>query len=247
MRTPRGLSSYQLFAERIHELAPNARAILEVGCGDGLLLRRLWALYHSKIELVGVDLSEAELDRARRLFGEADYICADARTADFGVERFDAVVSHLVLMIASQPERILQSVRRSLRPSGLLISVIQRSWQESTLNAVLAAAMRALQSEHQTALPSIPERARFEDIAELHRVIESGGFHDVIIEPYEVAARFSREETWAFVQRIYHFGLLSATSQAAIRAAVDAALTDMLDEDGRFEATMPLQLIIARA
>lgn len=247
MRTSDGASSYQFAAERLHSLAPDARAILDVGCGDGLLLRRLAQLYRRDLDLVGLDLSESELERAAALFPDARYICADARTVDLGVDMFDAAISHLVLMIASQPERILRTVRRALHSNGILITVVQSSWNGSAMQGVLGAAMGTLLSLHQSAQPAIPERGRFEDDDESRRIFGESGFSSVNVERYHVGARFTRAEAWAFVQRAYPIGLLALGAQDAIHAAVDAKVTDLLEDDGRFEAIMPLQMIVARA
>ncbi len=47
-RTDDGATSYELAARRLRAIAPNARRILDVGCGDGRLLELLDRTYHGE-------------------------------------------------------------------------------------------------------------------------------------------------------------------------------------------------------
>jgi SAM-dependent methyltransferase len=84
-------------ARLIHAHAPNARSILELGCGTG---RHALALARQGFGLTGIDLSPRMIDRAkarlldtRRLPGSrVNFGVGDARTARFD-QTFDAVTS----------------------------------------------------------------------------------------------------------------------------------------------------------
>jgi SAM-dependent methyltransferase len=246
MRSDAGETSYQVLARRAHELAPGAGAVLDIGCGEGLLLRKLRRLYGERTELAGIDLSEAEIGRARAMLDHATFICGDARTTDLGTERFDMIVSHLTFMIAAQPNRILQRARRALRTGGVMIAVLEEIPLHPSVARILAAATSALRADHKRFAPVIPERARFEDDAELRTMLAASGFSSAELERYEVRGRFTRAEIWAFVQRVYPYGLLSAPLRDRVHYAVDGALTGLLAADGRTEIVFPLRLIVAR-
>ena len=100
------------------------RAALELGCGVGRLTRALAPHFD---RCVGVDISQAMIDRARMLnadVGNSEWIhntAADLST--LGDERFDLVVSHLVLQHIPKKETILGYVgelARVLALGGLL-------------------------------------------------------------------------------------------------------------------------------
>ena len=246
MYTPSGESSYQLVARRTKELVPDAKAILDLGCGDGLLLHKLSRLYGPGVELVGVDLSEAEIKRASALVEHATFLCGDARTLDLGESRFDAVVSHMVLMIAAQPNRILQTLRRALRDGGAYVALVQDLPLHSSTDVISQAATAVLRAEFEAYAPVIPERANLEDDAELRALFGAAGFSNVSVEPLEIAGRFDRGDVWNFVQRLYSYGLLATPLLERVRGAIEAAVASGTDADGRFEITMPLKLIVAR-
>src|SRR5271155_5408107 len=75
MRTTEGETSYQILTRRVAEVAPAARAVLDIGCGDGLLLRKVRRAYSYPVELVGIDLCQVELDRARGMLDGATFVC----------------------------------------------------------------------------------------------------------------------------------------------------------------------------
>lgn len=99
-------------------LAPRpGERILDLGCGDGVLTKRLLDL---GCEVVGVDGS-ADMVRAARERG------VDARVADgqaLGFDReFDAVFSNAALhWMRRDPDAVVAGVARALRPGGRFVA-----------------------------------------------------------------------------------------------------------------------------
>jgi len=247
MRTSTGETSYHIVARRTLELVPAAHAVLDIGCGDGLLLRRFKRTSAHPLELVGIDLCEAELERARAMLDGATFLCGDAREADLGTGRFDAVVSHLALMIASQQKRILARARAAMRDGGVLLVLMEAFPLHPVIGGILGAGVAALRAVREGFAPVIPERESLEDDANLRATLSETGFLGVEIEDYVVRGRFTRAEIWAYAQRVYPFGLLDASLSERVHAAVDTVVTRQLEDDGRVEITFPLRLAIARA
>ena len=73
---------------------PDGSDVLELGCGGGSPATRALAARH---RVLGVDISERQLERARRLVPEARYARGDATTFVLPSESFDAVVSLFML------------------------------------------------------------------------------------------------------------------------------------------------------
>ena len=97
-------------------LAPAAgERILDVGCGDGYLTRKLADLGCS---LVGVDASAAQIDAARAL--GLDARVGDAQKLDFGPE-FDAVFSNATLHWMRDPDAAIDGAWRALKPGGRFV------------------------------------------------------------------------------------------------------------------------------
>jgi SAM-dependent methyltransferase len=102
------------------------RTILDLGCGTG---RHSVELARRGYEVVGVDLSEAMLDRARRravaeTSGTATFLRGDIQTVQLG-RRFDAVLSMFAVIgyqISDNAVRsTLANVRRHLEPGGVFV------------------------------------------------------------------------------------------------------------------------------
>lgn len=247
MRTEAGETSYQVLARRTLETVPDARAILDIGCGDGFLMRKLKQMSGRPLELVGIDLSQAAIDLAASLLPEAMFVCGDARTADLGALRFDAAVAHLSLMIASQPELILAQARRELKDDGVMLMVMEDLPLHPDMGVLVGAGVRALRAKYAAFAPAIPERGLFESDEELQAMFRSAGFANAPeIERFQVCGRYSLREAWAHLQRIYPFGLLEDDDLASVREAVEAAAAERTGEDGKVPWTLGVRLVVVR-
>jgi SAM-dependent methyltransferase len=111
-----GRTSHQVLAERV----AGARRVLDLGCADGALLEVL-AGQGAEV-LAGIDLSEGELAFARRrpALADADLRQGRAQRLPFADDSFDAVVSHMALMLMSDVEQVVAEAARVLTPGGRL-------------------------------------------------------------------------------------------------------------------------------
>ncbi|HEY3561439.1 MAG TPA: class I SAM-dependent methyltransferase [Kribbella sp.] len=101
-------------------LAPGSR-VLDLGCGSGVPVAR--TLTTADHHVVGVDISEVQIARARELVPEAEFINADAMTLEFDPGSFDAVVSLYALIhlpLHEQPQ-LLARIAGWLRPGGCFL------------------------------------------------------------------------------------------------------------------------------
>ena len=106
-------------------------SLLDIGCGPGSITAGL-AKAVGPGRTVGVDTSEAALERARTDAAEAglenlEYQIADAYDLPFSDESFDAAHMHQVLQHLSDPERALQEAVRVLAPGGV-IGITEVDW-----------------------------------------------------------------------------------------------------------------------
>lgn len=97
--------------------------LLEVGVGTGLSL----GSYPHHARVIGVDLSEAMLARARAraqtLPQVAGLACMDAGQLGFADARFDAVVAQYVIALVPDAEAALDEFARVLKPGGEIVIV----------------------------------------------------------------------------------------------------------------------------
>jgi SAM-dependent methyltransferase len=113
----------------LRRFAPDAKTVLDVGCGTGAYASKLAEAGYS---IHGVDLSQAMLDRAEvmrsslpdELAGRLTFSRGDARSLDLG-EKYDAIVSLFhVMSYQTSNEDLLSAfaaARAHLAPGGVFI------------------------------------------------------------------------------------------------------------------------------
>jgi len=97
--------------------------VLEVGVGTGISL----PLYAPHVRIVGTDISEAMLKKARQRVSELHLknveglAVMDAEKLEFPDDSFDVVMAQYVVTAVPNPEAALDEFARVLRPGGELI------------------------------------------------------------------------------------------------------------------------------
>jgi SAM-dependent methyltransferase len=111
------------FLHRVSELAAleRPRRILEVGCGEGIVLATL-ASRLPGTRLDGLELDGTALNAARTRCPGATFVRGDACAVPFEDQSFDLVVCLEVLEHLPEPARALRELRRVAR-AGCLLSV----------------------------------------------------------------------------------------------------------------------------
>ena len=99
---------------------PRACAVLEVGCGTGVIAGELAHL--SRARVVGLDLENEMLTFARGQEGGVTYTEGDAHALPFPVGCFDVVVCHYLLLWLADPARAVQEMARVTRPGGAVLA-----------------------------------------------------------------------------------------------------------------------------
>jgi len=93
----------------------NQQKILDIGCGDGVLL----SLIKNAI-LYGIDLDQASLDYAA-VKVNAKFVRASAAKLPFQANFFDVVLATEIIEHLDQPEKLIQEAKRVLKSNGHLI------------------------------------------------------------------------------------------------------------------------------
>jgi SAM-dependent methyltransferase len=113
----------------LHLRLPASAAVLDLGCGCGVPVAR--SLADAGHDVTGVDISDVQIERARRLVPTGKFLRADATRLDLPPASFDAVVCLYALIhmpLADQP-RLIGSIATWLRPGGWLLTTVgNRAW-----------------------------------------------------------------------------------------------------------------------
>jgi 2-polyprenyl-3-methyl-5-hydroxy-6-metoxy-1,4-benzoquinol methylase len=112
------LARFSILAGYICHLKPGG-TVLDTGCGQGVLLRRLPKACYSRY--VGIDVSGSAVSVAQERGDErSTFLAADCEEYS-PAEQFDVIVFNEVLCCLRDPLRTVERYARSLNPGGLLL------------------------------------------------------------------------------------------------------------------------------
>ena len=183
-KDPQDPPAVSALEELSRELWPGA-PVLDLGCGAGVPATR-W-LADRGFDVTGVDLSENQLDLARKLVPEATLLKADMTELDFGSETFDAVVAfHSIIHVPREDHpALLEMIHHWLEPGGLFLATLtvtdfdgeDRDWEGW----------------------GAPMRWSHYDAQTNKGMLREAGFDVVHAEPRTGAGPGDGEETWLWV------------------------------------------------
>jgi len=181
----------QYHFEKLHHLlrlvdfeGSRGKAVLDVGCGAGVDLARF--ARHGAV-CTGVDLSKSAIDLARANF-EQQGLAANLRVANgealpFPDNSFDVVFAHGVVQYTAEPQRLVDEVRRVLKPGGQAIFQVYNriSW----LNAL--SKLMKVGLEHEGA----PVLLKY-SIGEFRQLLQGFTTVDLVFERFPVKSRLHK-------------------------------------------------------
>ncbi|MGW4221536.1 class I SAM-dependent methyltransferase [Streptomyces bacillaris] len=241
-RAPDGRSSYEILCDRV----AGSMRVLDLGCGDGLLLE---LLARPGRQLTGVDLSSHSLALARRrpaLF-EAKLEEGRAQELPFADDSFDACVSHMALMLMSGIEQVAAEVARVLSPGGVLACVMGGgAVGGEAYERFLTLLRRTIeQTPASRRIPALGDK-RTRSREGLNEVLVPAGFEALDWETVPIDLSGPVEQVWATVSGLYDLGPLDRATVAQLHSAFFAEVRDMTTSDGNVPCAFKIHLATAR-
>jgi len=110
------LGRFSVLVGYLHELKPIG-AVLDIGCGEGLLFKRLQTT--SCPQYLGLDISAAAIEKARAM-GTGPFICTDAEHF-VPTDTYDVIIFNESLYYFLDPVATVVRYTSALRPDGIMI------------------------------------------------------------------------------------------------------------------------------
>ena len=156
--------------------------VVDIGCGAGLTTREAGRAA-APGGVVGVDLSERMLERARELTaaegaGNVTYQLGDAQVLQFEPERFDLALSRFGLMFFSDPLTAFANIASALRSQGRLVALV---WQPRERNEWAMEVEAAIEGAAEPAQQAV-DPFSLGDAEASREMLERAGFEAVRLE-----------------------------------------------------------------
>lgn len=130
---------WERFVDQLADRLPVGARVLDLGCGDGAKTSRL----ASRFDVVGVDISERQLELARAAVPGAAFVQADFATLEFPAGAFDAVTAVYSIVHVPREEQsgLLGRIRGWLKPGGLFLASLSHVGGEDRIDEWLGVDM----------------------------------------------------------------------------------------------------------
>lgn len=211
--------------------------VLDVGCGCGQTSVELAQRVSPRGSVLGIDISQPMLARARERQNELgvtnlEFVNTDAQTHRFAPESFDLIFSRFGVMFFEDPIAAFTNLCTALRPKGRLCFVCWQALDKNAWASVpLKAALPHLPPPEPSA-PGTPGPFAFADPDRVRRILEAGGFTEVHCESHEAelstGGGSTVEEAVEFSLEIGVVARLLRGAEAPVHARVAEAVREAL-------------------
>ena len=227
-------------SDLLSRLADTSRifdASLELGAADGSLSRSLLAEGKIRDAVVG-DTSGTFLKAARKQGLEA--VFADPEALPFETERFDLIVSPLILHWVNDLPGALVQIRRALKPDGLFLGALFGAGTLAELREVLSEAETELMGGLAPRLSPLP------GLRDMAGLLQRAGFalpvadRDTVTVRYRSAARLFEDLKGMGERAAFVAGVGRPLPRRVLFRAMELYQQRFADPDGRLRATFEI-------
>ncbi|NTA94788.1 class I SAM-dependent methyltransferase (plasmid) [Agrobacterium radiobacter] len=172
--------------------------VLDIGCGAGATSLELAVRVGAGGHVLGVDISEPLIERARRLAPQdtpAIFQLADASSTEWPEGTFDILFSRFGVMFFEDPAAAFAHMRCALKPGARVAFVCWRSMAENDWVRLPMGAIKGILPPMAPPHPEAPGAFSFGDQERVERILTKAGFTDIAIEPFDASVSFGEGAT----------------------------------------------------
>jgi ubiquinone/menaquinone biosynthesis C-methylase UbiE len=225
---------------------PSTAAVLDLGCGTGVVTRAIAARDGFAGTVTGVDQSPEFVAAAQRLAADdglgdrVEFVVGDAHALDLPAASFDAAVAHTLVSHARDPLTVLAEAARVIRPGGS-VAIFDGDYASLTFGCDDPHLGEQMERAVQSTIMSSPRVMR-----ELPRLLPKAGLRLIAAQAHVYAEAGSSSFLLNLAET---YGPLAASTGLVPAARADAWLADQRRsaEDGTFFGACNYYAYVARA
>ncbi|MCK1651974.1 methyltransferase domain-containing protein [Bradyrhizobium sp. 149] len=171
--------------------------VLDIGCGAGASSLALAARVGAGGHVLGVDISEPLIGRARALAPQdipVQFRVADAGSAELPEGAFDILFSRFGVMFFDDPTAAFAHMRRALKPGARVAFVCWRGMAENDWVRLPMDAIKGIVPPTAPD-PEAPGPFSFGDRGRVGRILTAAGFTNIAIAPFDASVPFGEGAT----------------------------------------------------
>jgi len=224
---------------------PRSAAVLDLGCGTGVITRAIATRDGFAGTVTGIDQSPEFIAAAERLAADeglgdrVEFVVGDAHALDFPPASFDAAVAHTLVSHVRDPLAVLAEAARVVRPGGS-VAVFDGDYASLTFGGADPRLAAAMEQAFQSIIMSSPRVMR-----ELPRLLPKAGLQLTATQAHVYAEAGSSTFLLNLAET---YGPLAASTGLVPAADVDAWLADQRRsaQDGTFFAACNYYAYVAQ-
>ncbi len=222
-RNQNGKNSYEWLAESVSE-NKDIRQIVDLACGEGYLLEILKPQFPT-VSLVGIDMSESELELARlKPWGDKVSFClTKAHDTKLETSSVDAVLCHMAFMLMLPVEPVAKEIIRVLKPGGVFAGVIGSNRKEGKVSSVIWKTVgEFLNVQFPKRVKPVTGDQRAQTKEGLREIL--GAFKQIEFFEDTFVERVNPAGAWEPIKNMYLIGSLPAEVKARLKERVISAV-----------------------
>ncbi|MEM9488008.1 MAG: class I SAM-dependent methyltransferase [Myxococcota bacterium] len=249
-----GRSSYEILADEAatdgsepsRGAGSRTGVIVDLGCGDGHLLRCLLDRGFSAGRVVGIDLSRGELARAGQCVPGARLICARAQRLPVAERSANWVLSHLAFVLMAPVEPVVAEIARILRPGGGFATVVGGGPRLGDAFELFADLLNRRLSAGASRPPPLGDRRASSETGLAELLAPERGFECLTIRDLSLGLDGSPAAVWRSLSSVYDMAYMAEFEIAQLRASFVQAAGTLADSRGVVPCTMMIRLVTCR-
>lgn len=110
------------WCQRILELCPRAKTALDIGCGCGIPVCKYFSEHG--LQTVGIDISQKQIERAKKLAPQATYICDDYLRTDNNQYDIITAFYSIIHIDRTLHKRVFEKLYNQLSDRGIAVVTV---------------------------------------------------------------------------------------------------------------------------